>query len=202
MDWTRQINGYCERLTPDFWAEPVNALTNAAFLLAGLACLAFAIGMRRRDWTVYYLSILICVIGVGSFLFHTFATAWAALADTGPIMLFILSFFAIAMNRFLGLNWWQSLGLTLLFIAGMVGLSTLLYKTIGPYVGGSQAYFPALLALIGVGAYLRFLGHDGWKWLIAAGVVFALSLTFRTLDQQVCNAFPLGTHFMWHILNA
>ena len=34
MDWTRQIDSYCERLGPDYWAEPVNALTNLAFVLA------------------------------------------------------------------------------------------------------------------------------------------------------------------------
>ena len=33
--WTRQIDIYCERLGPGFWAEPVNALSNGAFLVAG-----------------------------------------------------------------------------------------------------------------------------------------------------------------------
>ena len=34
MDWTAQIDGYCERLDGAFWAEPLNAWTNLAFLLA------------------------------------------------------------------------------------------------------------------------------------------------------------------------
>ena len=29
------IDVYCERVGPGLWAEPVNALTNAAFFLAG-----------------------------------------------------------------------------------------------------------------------------------------------------------------------
>jgi hypothetical protein len=29
-----------------------------------------------------------------------------------------------------------------------------------------------------------------------------LSLVFRSLDEIVCPAVPLGTHFLWHILNA
>ena len=29
-----RIDAYCERLGPAFWAEPVNALTNAAFPIA------------------------------------------------------------------------------------------------------------------------------------------------------------------------
>jgi hypothetical protein len=33
-------------------------------------------------------------------------------------------------------------------------------------------------------------------------IVFLLSFTARTLDAQVCTAFPVGTHFLWHLLNA
>ncbi|NJN40478.1 MAG: hypothetical protein HC807_06085 [Gammaproteobacteria bacterium] len=29
-----------------------------------------------------------------------------------------------------------------------------------------------------------------------------MSLTFRTLDRDLCAAIPLGTHFLWHLLNA
>jgi hypothetical protein len=32
--------------------------------------------------------------------------------------------------------------------------------------------------------------------------VFTVSLVFRTVDQAICGAFPLGTHFVWHVLNA
>ncbi|MBY8975584.1 ceramidase domain-containing protein [Rhodobacteraceae bacterium NNCM2] len=202
MNWTRQINGYCERLSPDFWAEPVNAITNGAFILAGLYCLFAASQAGRRDPAIYYLSCLIVVIGIGSFLFHTYATAWAALADTGPILLFILSFFTIAMNRFVGLGWGRSILATLLFLVAMVGLSAVFRYTIGPFIGGSQSYFPAMLALFAVGIYLRARGHAAWKWLVAAGVVFVFSLLFRTLDQKLCTIFPMGTHFLWHILNA
>ena len=37
MDWSAPIDAYCERLGPQFWAEPVNAATNGAFLIAALA---------------------------------------------------------------------------------------------------------------------------------------------------------------------
>ena len=32
--------------------------------------------------------------------------------------------------------------------------------------------------------------------------ILVVSLTFRTLDGPLCAAVPLGTHFLWHILNA
>ncbi|MEL7215701.1 MAG: hypothetical protein AAGJ96_07195, partial [Pseudomonadota bacterium] len=37
--------------------------------------------------------------------------------------------------------------------------------------------------------------------LLIGVAILSLSLTFRTVDEAVCNALPLGTHFMWHILN-
>jgi hypothetical protein len=37
MNWSEPVNFYCERASAAFWAEPVNALTNAGFLVAALA---------------------------------------------------------------------------------------------------------------------------------------------------------------------
>jgi hypothetical protein len=34
MAWRDAVDGYCERLTPGYWAEPVNAVTNMAFVVA------------------------------------------------------------------------------------------------------------------------------------------------------------------------
>ena len=102
MDWTRQIDGYCERIGPGLWAEPMNAATNAAFILAALIGLVLAYRSGRLDGPVAWLTALTFAVGIGSFLFHTHATVWAAMADTTPIGLFILSYVAIAMNRFAG----------------------------------------------------------------------------------------------------
>jgi hypothetical protein len=37
--------------------------------------------------------------------------------------------------------------------------------------------------------------------MLAAAGALGLGLVFRTLDQEVCPAFPIGTHFLWHSLN-
>ena len=84
------IDLYCERTTAAFWAEPVNALTNAAFLMAALIGWRAARSTGRRDGPMILLIALTASIGVGSFLFHTVATRWAALADVVPISLFIV----------------------------------------------------------------------------------------------------------------
>jgi hypothetical protein len=44
-------------------------------------------------------------------------------------------------------------------------------------------------------------GSGGRQAMLAAGLAFTLSLTLRTIDIDLCRAWPLGTHFAWHLLN-
>jgi hypothetical protein len=38
--------------------------------------------------------------------------------------------------------------------------------------------------------------------MIVAACLFVVALSLRTLDMHLCPSFPLGTHFLWHLLNA
>lgn len=206
MAWTDPIDAYCERLGAGFWAEPLNAWTNLAFLVAAL--LAFRLWLRldraaldhcrRRDLPSLVLVALVGVIGVGSFLFHTFADHWSVLADIVPIGLFIYAYLALALRRFAGLARWKALLGTALF----AGASVLVETVLEPALGGSAAYAPALLALFGLGGWLIAAGRPAGRLVLGAGLVFAVSLTLRTLDGPLCAAVPIGTHFLWHLLNA
>jgi hypothetical protein len=204
MDWSTPIDIYCERLSPGFWAEPVNALTNASFLLAALAG---AVAARRAGlgqpalWTLIALA---AMIGVGSFLFHTFATPWAALTDVLPIWTFVLLYLVtfatqVAGIRPLSLIFGGALALVAL-IAAIAGLRAAL----GPAaeaLNGSEQYAPALLALIVFAALLMKRRHPLGPLIAGTAALFTLSLAFRTADLHVCEAAPLGTHFLWHVLN-
>ena len=46
------IDIYCERVGPEFWSEPVNAVTNGAFIIAGIVALVLAMRARRLDGPV------------------------------------------------------------------------------------------------------------------------------------------------------
>ncbi len=201
MDWTRQLNNYCERLGPEFWAEPVNAATNLAFIVAAIVgWRAFA---RRGgdDLAIAWLVVVVTAVGIGSFLFHTVATVWAAMADVLPITLFILSYLALVLRRGFALPWWAALAITLLFLPVSSAVEAGVGTAVGDALGGSEGYLPALAALGVCGAWLMRREHAlGGPLLVAAGL-FAVSLTFRTLDMPLCPAFPLGTHFLWHLLN-
>ncbi|MBK1668995.1 hypothetical protein CKO28_13235 [Rhodovibrio sodomensis] len=187
---------------PQFWAEPVNAVTNAAFLIAAVWVFAVLRRDDRLEAGTGLLLGLLTAIGVGSFLFHTIATRWAALADVLPIMLFILAYLGLTMRRGFGLNWWWAGGITLAFLPASMAFETGVERVLGDALGGSSGYLPALAALLVAGGWLLARGVTAGWWLLGAAGVFVASITLRTLDGPLCQATPFGTHFMWHVLNA
>ncbi|MDX5593063.1 ceramidase domain-containing protein [Pseudovibrio sp. SPO723] len=198
MDLLRQVDAYCERMGFEFWAEPINAVTNLAFIVAAL--LAFAVWTRQenKDAGSFILIALIAIIGTGSFLFHTYATIWAMLLDVIPIMFFMLAYFYLATRHYLHSGILQSIVATLGFLGVLLGAP----QFIEPYLGSSGGYVPALLAMWGFAAILMRKDPETAKSLALAGAVFTVSLTFRTLDEPVCAQISFGTHFLWHIFNA
>ncbi len=201
MNWDAYIDIYCERLAPGLWGEPLNAVTNAAFLVAALAAFARNRGLTAGQgaWPVLALTSLVAVIGVGSFLFHTFATYWALLADIIPISIFIYAYLGFALRRFIGAGW----PVTLAVVAGFVAASSVLDSLVpARFLYGSAGYLPAVAALVATGAVLQARGHGAGRVLLAGGGLLAVSLTLRTLDTPLCGLFPSGTHFLWHMLNA
>jgi hypothetical protein len=197
-----QGTGYCERLSGAFWAEPLNAVSNAAFLLAALAAFILLRRQQRRDWPAEGLTGLVAIIGVGSFLFHTMPQRWTLLADVVPIQLFALCYFALALNRFLGLSPLLAAAGALLFLGACFGLASGLAPLLPAGMRGSGGYAGFLIGLFGVALAARLRGDVATGGRIAvAGLVFALSLTFRSLDSVFCGAVPFGLHWGWHLLN-
>ncbi len=200
----REIDGYCERLDASYWAEPLNAVTNAAFLIA-----AFVMWwLVRRQWQAQVrgagramlLVLILAMIGIGSFLFHTHATVWAALADTAPILLFILVYI-FAINRDVwGLGFWPALGLTAMFFP-YAAVTVPLFKMV-PGLGDSAGYAPVPLLILVYAFLLRHRTPQTARGMAAGAVILIVSITFRSLDEPMCAIWPIGTHFMWHIVNA
>ncbi len=205
LSWSTQIDNYCERTDFSLWAEPVNALTNASFLIVAIIALVVARRAGKLDVGTGLLIGLSALIGVGSFLFHTLATRWAALADTLPILLFIVAYLALALRRFFQLGWGASIAIAFLcggvsFLARSLSRSLVAGGASGS-IGGSVGYLPAATALVIVATLLAWKHHRAARSLIGATLLFFLSLAFRTIDLSVCDAWPLGTHFLWHLLN-
>jgi hypothetical protein len=197
-----QGSNYCERLDGTFWAEPLNAISNATFLFAALAAWLLLRQQRRRDWPVEALTALVTIIGIGSFLFHTMPQRWTLLADVVPIQLFALCYFGLALNRFLRLSPLAAVIGAILFLAACFGLAAGLSPLLPTGMRGSAGYAGFLIGLFGVALAVRERGDIAAGGRIAvAGLVFALSLAFRSLDSVLCGAVPFGLHWGWHLLN-
>ena len=213
---------YCERGTSTaLSAEPINAVSNVAFILAALLGLQLLEWRPREQQTSdHFLLIgLVALIGIGSFAFHLFATQETELLDVIPIAIFTLVYLGFALNRFLGVppGWTILLviGFTALMGAatqvrcwdGGVGLAGPDVQGAKPCLNGSVFYLPALGALIVVGLLLEERRHRAAPYVLWAAAIFAVSLTLRSLDMALCDKLLLegqkvGTHAAWHVLNA
>ena len=112
-----------------------------------------------------------------------------------PIFIFIMTYVYVALRRFFGWSWW-------LAILGPVALiaQTPVYSALG--LGGAAGYLPALVGLLVLGSCLLRADREVAISLLITATIFALSLSFRSIDELICSQNPLGTHWIWHCLNA
>ena len=222
MSFGEHVFLYCERGTStELLAEQINALSNFAFLLAGLIGLQLVLWRPAEDRSAdhFLLPVLVLFIGLGSLAFHLYADQGTALADVVPIAVFMLVYLGFALNRFLGV----APGVTVLLVIGFTAIMALVSQiqcspnAIGffgpevqdakPCLNGSVFYLPALGAMIVIGLLLHERGHKAAPWVLWAAAIFAVSVTLRSLDLSLCERVvidgrKLGTHFAWHVLNA
>src|SRR5687768_4528015 len=106
MNLSERVFLYCERGTSaELLAEPLNAASNGAFLLAALVALWLLLRRPKEDRSADHalLIALVFLVGLGSLAFHLYADKATLLADVIPINLFMLVYLGFALNRFLGI---------------------------------------------------------------------------------------------------
>ncbi|WP_328645469.1 hypothetical protein OHS58_36615 [Amycolatopsis sp. NBC_00348] len=182
---TDYVDGYCERVAPGLWGEPFNSLGNLAFLLAAVLVWRLAAGDRAGR----LLAGLIGLVFAASTAFHLLATRWAGVADSVSILVFVLVYVVVFARVFYG---WR--------FAWLAAPAFLALTVVTALLGGGL-YLSALIAFGVVVALLAFSRDASWTHFAVAGAIFALSLSLRTLDRDVCDYVPAGTHFLWHLLN-
>jgi len=196
MDLSKPIDIYCERLDIGIWAEPINAVTNIAFILA-----AIIMWLRCKNLVEgKILSFLLFSIGCGSFLFHTYAQAWAALLDVTAILIFILTYIFLANRRFLAWSKMVSLIGVILFFPYQLLLASILSNI--QFFGSSVQYIPVAILIFIYSGLLRKSEPNLSRGLFIGAAILCLSIISRTVDEPLCSILSVGTHFVWHILNA
>ncbi|MCB2129363.1 MAG: ceramidase domain-containing protein [Rhodobacteraceae bacterium] len=208
------IDLYCERTAAGFWNEPVNAISNLGFVL--VAIVAWRVAKRRCDPSADLLELVLFVlaalIGVGSFLFHTLANSRAELADVIPIWSFVGLYVFTVIYRSTGQN---ILKTSRIAVIALIITGSVFWFTSGEVITNQQAsdhsadrfngslqYLPALVALAGFGFIAVLRRHPARVMIVGAAVTFTLSLVMRSVDLIACDATGIGTHFLWHLLNA
>jgi len=216
MSLHHQMDVYCERTDLTFWSEPLNAVTNVAFIVAGIFALRLYLSCQRNLESqqdsktmpafagmtndLYAIIMIFCLfaIGIGSFLFHTTATGWAAIADVAPIGLVIFTYHVATMHKIAGWNIWVSF----LSLAMIPAFGWVAYQLPLDFMGSTKAYSPILpLLIIYFYYHLRRRSAEIY-WLPLAFVTFSLSMATRIIDNHICDVFSYGVHWGWHILNA
>jgi hypothetical protein len=195
MDWARAIDAYCERTDASYWSEPVNAVTNLAFVVVALIMWQRTKGLAAGRW----LSAVLFSIGIGSYLLHTHATAWSATLDVIPIAIFTLSYVYLANRDFWRLPLWAATLATLAFIP-YAALLTPVFSAL-PFFAISSVYWVLPVLIAAYGALLRKRAPQTGRGLLIGAGLLCLSLVFRSLDETLCPRIPVGTHFLWHVLN-
>ncbi|UCG50871.1 MAG: ceramidase domain-containing protein [Candidatus Latescibacterota bacterium] len=190
------IDIYCERHSPGLFEEPLNAITNAAFLVATVC--AWKVAKRRyvHAWDIMVLLFLSATVGIGSAIWHMAATPWAKPMDLIPILLFQLWFLWLYFRDCANVSVLVSAGL----LSGYSVLSILMVQ-VPPYFNGSILYAPTLCVLLCLAVY-HYTSQQPERYLLGVGLIlFLAALTFRSIDMLSCPFVPFGTHFLWHILN-
>ncbi|WP_372667449.1 hypothetical protein [Amycolatopsis kentuckyensis] len=182
---TDYVDGYCERVAPGLWGEPLNDLSNLAFLVAAVLVWRLAAGERIGR----LLAVLIGLVFVASSVFHLLATRWAGAADSAAILVFVLVYAVVFVREYWSRRW------------AWVAAPGFLALTVVTALLGGGLYLSALIGLGAFAAVLAVQRDTRWTHFAVAGAVFALSLSLRTLDRDVCDYVPAGTHFLWHLLN-
>lgn len=210
MEWLAPIDLYCERTAVGFWNEPLNALSNASFLVAAWWAYQSASSQRVLTIGLWGALLLAGSIGIGSFLFHTFASSWSELSDVVPIWSFIAWYIVLAVHNIGGLRgfrlWRVGTIVVASLLVSLIASDALTVSSSGAeppatLFNGSLQYLPALLALYvfaGITMQRRLACRC---WIMSAACLFTLSLIFRTLDRSLCDVWSLGTHFGWHLFN-
>lgn len=207
-----QLFEYCERGSDaGLLAEPLNAVTNLAFLLAALAAARAALRLPGPRAMPLLLAAIVGAIGLGSLALHTLATPAARLADVIPIAIFMVVYLGLALRTFLGLAPRAVAASLVIFALACAATQALpcpralvdvMAGADGRCLNGSLGYAPAFAALAIVGAILLCRRHPAGAPLATAAALLAVSLAMRTIDRAACPLIGHGTHFLWHLLNA
>jgi hypothetical protein len=193
------IGHYCGRFGPGIFGEPLNSFTNSAYVIGALYTWRRWKSADNQDKWQLPLFLLAGCIGIGSFIFHSAPSPVTLQIDLFPVQLFGLTVLAYVSFRYFHLSAMQ---VAALLVSFFVVRQFWIHATPRGALGGGITHIPTIVVL-GTAAFLLIVRKHGLgKYLVAATITYLAAIVVRSFDLQLCGSFPIGVHWLWHLLGA
>lgn len=189
---------YAETNLTAYIAEPWNAFSSLAIILPAIFW-AIKLKGKTKTYTFLYSCIpLLLLGGIGSTLYHASRSSnWLLIMDVLPAVAL-----TIAIGTYFWLKvvpgWWQAFSIVIPFNVVRFSLfefmSPEMAVNIGYFISGAMFFLPVLM-------YLNRNKYRHRKDILLSILFLGLSLLFRNLDHTLIYLFPMGSHFLWHLLS-
>ncbi len=180
-------------------SEPINVFSNLLFIIVAYFGYKVINSHKNISKIFYILPVLLVAIGIGSFSYHLSKNTYTLLADAVPIYIFILFSLYITLSSLITK---KLLILSILFVFICIQILTIFYipKEI---LNGSIRHLITLTFISTIGFYIiRHEPKKLFKPFLILVSLYIIAIIFRSIDNQLCNIIPIGTHFAWHIFTA
>lgn len=197
------VDLHCERLADGLMGEPLNVLSNILFFV--VAYFLFK-QYREADIRAPRIKVLIYMIisfGVGSVIFHASARMWGAIFDVLPIVMFAVLYLYLFARHVLRIKRkWAVALIAFFFLANLIFKANVIKAPDG-YV----SLIPSVLVMYCIALFMFATKNRSAMRFATATLVATMAATFRAVDsymngEDLCDMFPMGTHFLWHVLMA
>ncbi len=188
---------YMETAEGRFPIEPFNTYSNLIFLVL---IIYWGIKVYRNPKQHQFLAWVLPIIGisyVGGTVYHATRSHefWLRL-DWMPIMLLCAALVIYFIFKLVKSGWQRFLLITVLlgasFLLRVLPIPTGLRISIGYVITAATILVPIVW-------YLVKTRSKNMGYVIVAFLIFAVAIFFRSIDLHQ-NFFPMGTHWLWHIL--
>jgi len=188
---------YCESFDNFLTNQPFNTLTNIAFIIAGILLIKLYREKGIKSNSIITLITLVFLVGIGSTIWHFSETFVGKMLDVIPISLLIFAYLVLFLKKVAGKSTLFAV-ITLIIFIGINFFALQIFEK--EPLKSSAGYFPAflMLALMTFHTFRKKLMIA--KEMLLALLIFMFAIVFRSTDYLVCDAFSVGTHFIWHIL--
>jgi len=197
----RAVDDYCQLTGPGLDAETMNAWSNGAFLVAALAAwrLLSIHPNAKAHLAIRALTLIAVLAGVGGYLFHRMDAPWAKWGETVPLLAFMLLYVWLLLRRFFHWHFLFAIPALLLYFAAIYWLEVM---TPGHAPFGRALNLPTLIVflLASIGFLLR--QREAFWPMFWALVTLMASSVASMADVPICPQLGLGSHFVWHLLDA